>query len=61
MGRPPVIPVEQKTRIVLSGGMFIGEVAREEKVCEVWWKVEFVEVGKTVLVVGGFGPSSWEE
>ena len=37
MGRPPVIPVEQKTRIVLSvlaGEMTIAEAARKEKVSE---------------------------
>ena len=34
MGRPPVIPVEKKTRIVLSilaGEMTIAEAARREK------------------------------
>ncbi len=37
MGRPPVIPVERKTRIVLSvlaGEVTIAEAARREKVSE---------------------------
>jgi transposase len=37
MGRPPVIPAERKTRIVLSvlaGEMSIAEAARREKVSE---------------------------
>lgn len=37
MGRPPSIPVEKKTRIVLSvlaGEMSIAEAARKEKVSE---------------------------
>ena len=37
MGRPPVIPAEQKTRIVLSvlaGEVSIAEAARKEKVSE---------------------------
>ncbi|WP_265914684.1 hypothetical protein [Corynebacterium auriscanis] len=37
MGRPPVIPAERKTRLVLSvlaGGMSIAQAARREKVSE---------------------------
>jgi transposase len=37
MGRPPSIPVEKKTRIVLSvidGEMTIAEAARREKISE---------------------------
>jgi transposase len=52
MGRPPVIPVEKKTRIVLSilaGEMTIAEAARREKVSEQsigWWKADFLEAGE---------------
>mgnify|MGYP000859896703 FL=1 len=37
MGRPPVVPVERKTRVVLSilaGEMTIAEAARREKAGE---------------------------
>ncbi|WP_022873474.1 transposase, partial [Nesterenkonia alba] len=67
MGRPPSIPAEKKTRIVLSvlaGEMSIAEVARKEKVSEQSigrWKAEFLEAGKTALVAGRSGPSSREE
>lgn len=39
MGRPPLIPVEKKTRIVLSvlaGELSIAEAARREKVSEAY-------------------------
>ena len=58
MGRPPLIPVEKKTRIVLSvlaGELSIAETARREKVSEQSigrWKAEFLEAGKTALVAG---------
>ncbi|PMC76035.1 transposase [Brachybacterium sp. UMB0905] len=67
MGRPPSIPAEKKTRIVLSvlaGEMSIAEAARKEKVSEQsigLWKAEFLEAGKTALVAGKSGPSSREE
>ena len=67
MGRPPVIPVEKKTRIVLSilaGEMTIAEAARREKVSEQSigrWKAEFLEAGKTALATGRNGPTSREE
>jgi hypothetical protein len=67
MGRPPLIPVEKKTRIVLSvlaGELSIAETARREKVSEQSigrWKAEFLEAGKTALVAGRSGPSSREE
>ena len=67
MGRPPSIPAEKKTRIVLSvlaGEMSIVEAARKEKVSEQSigrWKAEFLEAGKTALVAGRSGPSSREE
>ena len=67
MGRPPSIPAEKKTRIVLSvlaGEMSIAEAARKEKVSEQsigQWKAEFLEAGKTALVAGRSGPSSREE
>jgi transposase len=67
MGRPPVIPVEQKTRIVLSvlaGEMTIAEAARREKVSEQSigrWKAEFLEAGKIALAAGRSGPSTREQ
>ena len=67
MGRPPVIPVEKKTRIVLSilaGEMTIAEAARREKVSEQSigrWKADFLEAGKTALAAGRSGPSTREE
>ncbi|WP_083289428.1 helix-turn-helix domain-containing protein [Arthrobacter sp. HMSC08H08] len=67
MGRPPSIPAEEKTRIVLSvlaGEMSIAEAARKERVSEQSigrWKAEFLEAGKTALVAGRSGPSSREE
>ncbi len=66
MGRPPSIPVEKKTRVVLSvlaGEMRIAEAARREKVSEQSigrWKAEFLEAGKTALAAGKSGPSSRE-
>jgi transposase len=67
MGRPPVIPAEKKTRIVLAvlaGETSIAEAARKEQVSEQSigrWKAEFVEAGKTALVAGKTGPSTREE
>ena len=67
MGRPPMIPPEKKTRIVLAilaGEMSIAETARKEKVSEQSigrWKAEFIEAGRTALVAGRSGPSSREE
>ena len=67
MGRPPVIPAERKTRIVLSvlaGEMSIAEAARREKVSEQSigrWKADFLEAGKTALAAGRSGPSTREE
>jgi transposase len=67
MGRPPMIPPEKKTRIVLAilaGEMSMAEAARKEKVSEQSigrWKAEFIEAGKTALVAGRSGPSSREE
>lgn len=67
MGRPPVIPAEKKTRIVLSvlaGEMSIVEAARKEKVSEQSigrWKAEFLEAGRTALASGRTGPSTREE
>ena len=57
MTRPPVIPIEKKTRIVLSvlaGEISIAEAARREKVSEASigkWKAEFIEAGKAALVL----------
>lgn len=67
MGRPPVIPAERKTRIVLSvlaGEMSIAEAARREKVSEQSigrWKADFLEAGKTALAASRSGPSTREE
>ena len=67
MGRPPMIPPEKKSRIVLAilaGEMSIAEAARKEKVSEQSigrWKAEFIEAGRTALVAGRSGPSSREE
>ena len=67
MGRPPMIPPEKKTRIVLAilaGEMSIAETARKERVSEQSigrWKAEFIEAGKTALVAGRSGPTSREE
>ena len=58
MGRPPSIPVEKKSRIVLSvlaGEMSIAEAARRE-VSEQSigrWKAEFLEAGKTITETTG--------
>jgi transposase len=68
MSRPPVFPVEDKTRIVLSvlaGEMTIAEAARRNKVSETSvgkWKQQFLEAGKLGMAAGGTGrPSSREE
>ena len=67
MGRPPSIPAETKTRIVLSviaGELTVAEAARREKISEQSigrWKVDFLEAGKTALVAGRSGPTSREE
>ena len=67
MGRPPAIPAERKTRIVLSvlaGEMSIAEAARREKVSEQSigrWKADFLAAGKTALAAGRSGPSTREE
>jgi len=67
MGRPPQIPVEKKTRIVLAilaGEVSIAEASRREKVSEQSigrWKAEFLEAGKVALATGRSGPTSREE
>ena len=67
MGRPPVIPVEKKVRIVMSvlaGEVTIVQAARKEKVSEQSisrWKAEFLEAGKTALAAGRTGPSTRED
>lgn len=67
MGRPPVIPAEQKARIVMSviaGELSVAEAARREKVSEQSigrWKADFLEAGKTALAAGKFGPSTREQ
>lgn len=67
MGRPLSIPVEKKTRIVLSvlaGEITMAQAARREKVSEQSigrWKADFLEAGKTALAAGKSGPTSREE
>lgn len=67
MGRPPTIPAEKKTRIVLSvlaGELSIAEAARREKVSEQSigrWKADFLEAGKSAMLSGRSGPSTREE
>ena len=67
MGRPPVIPVEKKIRIVLSilaGEMTIAEAARREKVSEQsigGWKADFLEAGTAGLAAGRSGLSTREQ
>lgn len=68
MSRPPVFPVEDKTRIVLSvlaGEMTVAEAARRSKVSETSvakWKAQFLESGRAGLAAGGASrPSSREE
>jgi transposase len=67
MGRPPVIPREKETRIVLSvpsGEISIAEAARKEQVSEQSisrWKADFVQAGTTALAAGRGGPSTREE
>ena len=67
MGRPPVIPADQKARIVMSvlaGEMTIAQAARSEKVPEQSigrWKADFLEAGKTALAAGRSGPSTREQ
>ena len=67
MGRPPVIPVEKKVRIVMSvlaGEVTIVQAARKERVSEQSisrWKAEFLEAGKTALAAGRSGPSTRED
>ena len=67
MGRPPVIPVETKTRIVLAvlaGEVSVAEAARREKVSEQAignWKRQFLEAGRAGLVGGKSGSSTREQ
>lgn len=67
MRRPPSVPVEKKTRIVLSvlaGELMVAEAARREEVSEQSigrWKAEFLQAGETALVTGRNGPTSREE
>ena len=61
MGRPPSIPVEKKSRIVLSvlaGEMTIAEAARREKVSEQSigrWKPSSSRPGGSGWRLGGLG------
>jgi transposase len=67
MARPPAVPAEEKTRIVLSvlaGEVTVAEAARRAKVSEQSvgnWKRQFLEAGKTGLTAGRSGPSTREQ
>jgi transposase len=68
MSRPPVFPVEDKIRIVLSvlaGETTIAEAARRNKTSETSigkWKQQFIEAGRLGLAAGGSArPSSREQ
>lgn len=66
MARPPVMPVEEKTRIVLSilaGEVTVAEAARKAKVSETTvgnWKRQFLDAGKAGMA-GRSGPSTREQ
>jgi len=68
MSRPPVFPVEQKLRIVLSilaGEVTVAEAARQNSVSEQsvgTWKRQFLDSGRAGLsgAAGKSGPSSRE-
>ncbi|MEU6702030.1 helix-turn-helix domain-containing protein [Pseudonocardia sp. NPDC046786] len=67
MARPPVMPAEDKTRIVLSvlaGEITVAGVARRAKVSEQsvgTWKRQFLEAGRAGLAAGKSGPSTREQ
>ena len=62
MVRPPVFPVEEKVRVVLSilaGELSVAEAARRSKVSEQSvgnWKRQFLEAGRAGLVAGRARP-----
>lgn len=67
MPRPPVVPPEEKSRLVLSilaGEMSIAEAARRAKVSEQSvsnWKRQFLDAGRQGVAEGGkAGPNSRE-
>ena len=66
MSRGPVVPVEKKTRIVLSvlaGEVTVSEAARREKVSAQSignWKRQFLQAGQAGLA-SGQGPSAREK
>lgn len=67
MARPPVVPAEEKVRIVLSvlaGEVTVAEAARRAKVSEQSvgnWKRQFLEGGRSGIVAGKSKPSSREQ
>ena len=67
MARPPVVPTEEKIRIVLSvlaSEVTVAEAARRVKVSEQSvgnWKRQFLESGRAGLVAGRSGPPSREQ
>lgn len=67
MPRPPAVPPEDKTRLVLSilaGEMTVAEAARKAKVSEQSvsnWKRRFIEAGRQGVAEGGKpGPNARE-
>lgn len=67
MARPPIVPAEEKIRIVLSvlaGEVTVAEAARRTKVSEQSvgnWKRQFLEGGRSGIVAGKSKPSSREQ
>ena len=67
MARPPVVPAEEKVRIVLSvlaGEVTVAEAARRAKVSEQSVgnsKRQFLEGGRSGIVAGKSKPSSREQ
>lgn len=67
MARPPVVPAEEKVRIVLSvlaGEVTVAEAPRRAKVSEQSvgnWKRQFLEAGRSGLVAGKSGASTREQ
>jgi transposase len=67
MARPPVLPADEKARIVLSilaGEITVVEAARRVKVSEQsigTWKRQFLEAGRAGLAAGKSGLSTREQ
>lgn len=67
MGRPTVLPVEEKVRVVLAvlaGEMTVAAAARQAKVSEQSignWKRQFIETGRAGVAAGSGKPSTREQ